>query len=896
MPALTAILLLVLTALPHASSARSGGITGRSQVGCTGCHPTGSAGLSILGPRQVFEGEMIEYEVRLSGGATGICGMNVSTSVGTLSESSPNLAVQNGEVTHIARISAGPDSCGDSFDLVVPSMISTTTLFAAGYANPGGAAGSQQALTISAPVGPSLLFEAQPERVLLGESTTLHWRTNGLDTCTAFGAWAGPRNAGLGQSESVTLSSATASYGLRCETSDRTVTREASVTVSEINVGMIPPGGFPLGPAFLGRHVGPLVADSADRLVWWEADFGGPPYHSRNFDGFDEGSFFSGQALALDPQERAYVVDPSSVVTRIEVNRALTPVYDTVALGLDIGSFAIAIDSRGDLLVADDATSTVVRVSGATITPVLDYGSGSAIPLDFVSVIIPEPEGSVLVAGQGTATGEILQRANQDGSTETIWPARGVLREADGQLLVWRCQDNAVLRIAADGSDPRILLDASGDGTTPFSCPRAVAVDPAGDVYIGGVDSGFWRVGSDGSVLQLAPARLFDSSEAGRLSVAVDHMANVTMTSDHESFRVSTHTFAVIDSTADGRASLGRPGAMAVDAIGRLYVADEGGDKIFRVLPDGTVEQRFQDGGDGILVTPSAIVVGPDQSLYVAAAGSHNVARFVDQDPLEDVIDSTGNGAPSWSTPSALAIASDGTLFAAGRVSNNVLRRDPDGTTTQIVDSSGDGQGAPLTAPSSLALDSDGTLYVAGMDSDNVLRLDPGGAVSVVIDASDGLNGPAGIALGPGGELYVSSAFGNRVLRVDPDGSIVVLLNESGGPQRVGLTRPGMPSVDELGTLYVPDSARGRLFEIREPSSSSPRIRRVMSPVGDGVEALAGSLHTVPAPGGGAYVSGSDSRNGFRFVPLVIPEPNAGLCALAAWFTLQALRRHSTQD
>jgi hypothetical protein len=59
---------------------------------------------------------------------------------------------------------------------------------------------------------------------------------------------------------------------------------------------------------------------------------------------------------------------------------------------------------------------------------------------------------------------------------------------------------------------------------------------------------------------------------------------------------------------------------------------------------------------------------------------------------------------------------------------------------------------------------------------------------------------------------------------------------------------------------------------------------------------LAGSLHTVAAPEGGAYVSGSDSRNAFRFVPLAIPEPNAGLCALAAWFTLQALRRRSTQD
>ncbi len=64
--------------------------------------------------------------------------MNVSSSSGALSESNPNLQILNGEVTHSAPIPAASDHCGDVVSWTVPSATASATLFAAGYAKPGG--------------------------------------------------------------------------------------------------------------------------------------------------------------------------------------------------------------------------------------------------------------------------------------------------------------------------------------------------------------------------------------------------------------------------------------------------------------------------------------------------------------------------------------------------------------------------------------------------------------------------------------------------------------------------------------------------------------------------------------------------------------------------------------
>jgi hypothetical protein len=92
-----------------------------------------------------------------------------------------------------------------------------------------------------------------------GGSTTLHWRTNALEVCTAFGAWSGAKSSGLGQSEAVSMGGPTSTFELRCESSDGLVSREASVTVSTVDAGSAPPGGFPLARYGLSRNASRFV-------------------------------------------------------------------------------------------------------------------------------------------------------------------------------------------------------------------------------------------------------------------------------------------------------------------------------------------------------------------------------------------------------------------------------------------------------------------------------------------------------------------------------------------------------------------------------------------------------------------------------------------------------------
>ena len=51
------------------------------------------------------------------------------------------------------------------------------------------------------------------------------------------------------------------------------------------------------------------------------------------------------------------------------------------------------------------------------------------------------------------------------------------------------------------------IIDSSGDGTHPFSSPRGMAVDAAGNVFLsGGSSDNVFRVAPDGTITQILDA------------------------------------------------------------------------------------------------------------------------------------------------------------------------------------------------------------------------------------------------------------------------------------------------------------------------------------------------------------------------------------------------------
>src|SRR5439155_22168436 len=93
-------------------------------------------------------------------------------------------------------------------------------------------------------------------------------------------------------------------------------------------------------------------------------------------------------------------------------------------------------------------------------------------------------------------------------------------------------------------------------------------------------------------------------------------------------------------------APLNLPQGLALDTVGRLYIADLGNDRVRRVDPDGTIATVAGDGrsdfdGDGgaardaALRSPSAVLVLDNGDVLVADSFNHRIRRVRRTAPAE---------------------------------------------------------------------------------------------------------------------------------------------------------------------------------------------------------------------------------------------------------------------
>jgi sugar lactone lactonase YvrE len=209
------------------------------------------------------------------------------------------------------------------------------------------------------------------------------------------------------------------------------------------------------------------------------------------------------------------------------------------------------------------------------------------------------------------------------------------------------------------------------------------------------------------------------------------------------------------------RARLNRPTALAMDRMGRLYIADTGNHCVRRVDPrgiistvagnaaacDGRGTPRPGYDGDGGPATrarlnrPSGLAVGERGELYIADTDNLRIRKVDTRGVISTV---AGNGVatitPSGDVihafcgdysrarsarlnrPMGIALDSFGNLFIADSGNHRVRMVKWDGSIVTVVgggeppDRIGDGLKAPdarLDTPTSVALDGDGNLYVA---------------------------------------------------------------------------------------------------------------------------------------------------------------------------------------
>jgi sugar lactone lactonase YvrE len=145
---------------------------------------------------------------------------------------------------------------------------------------------------------------------------------------------------------------------------------------------------------------------------------------------------------------------------------------------------------------------------------------------------------------------------------------------------------------------------------------------------------------------------------------------------------------------ADGlaaEAKFNSPRSVAVDGVGKVYVADTGNHCIRLISPDGQV----------------STLAGANEPGYVDGQGSE--ARF--------------------NFPSGIAVDADGNLYVADTANHSIRKIMPDGEVTTLAGNGepgnvdGPGADARFRAPEGIAIDGKGNVYVADTGNHRVRKI-----------------------------------------------------------------------------------------------------------------------------------------------------------------------------
>jgi sugar lactone lactonase YvrE len=255
---------------------------------------------------------------------------------------------------------------------------------------------------------------------------------------------------------------------------------------------------------------------------------------------------------------------------------------------------------------------------------------------------------------------------------------------------------------------------------------------------------------------------------------------------------------------ADGTGSAARfntPSGLALDAAGNLYVADTGNHAIRKVSPDGQVSTLAGTGTPGYRDGPGAqaqfngpIGVAVDAAGRVLVADTYNDRiRAIAADGQVSTL--AGGALPGdadgpadqarFDTPCALAVDAQGQVWIADTRNDALRRLDPQGNVTTVARPDVHDDQALLRRPVSLALRPDGTLLVAALRRGAVLQVSPQGQVRPFL-ADDALrfSRPTALVLGPGPRVLVADAASARIHALAPrdDGGTTAQLDGPLGP------------------------------------------------------------------------------------------------------------------
>ncbi len=567
------------------------------------------------------------------------------------------------------------------------------------------------------------------------------------------------------------------------------------------------------------------------------------------------------RGIALDSAGNLYVAEMENPRVRKISNGVVTTVAGGgFALG-DNGPAAsaqlkepldVAVDAAGNLYIADGGDHRIRMVSNGVITTIAgngtqgyggDNGPATSAQINYPTALAVDSAGNLYIADSGNnrirkVSGGVITTVAGDGtrgyggdggpatSARLAAPAgvevdsAGNLYIADlGNLRVRKVANGLITTIAGTGS-PGYAGDNGPATSAQMEGPLHVASDAAGNLYIAD--------GIDHRIRQVS---------GGVITTAVGN----------GSFGYSGDNGPAAD------AQLDLPWGVAVDAAGSVYIADYSnyrvrkvsGGNITTVAGNGVYGFSGDNGAatDAKLRSPAAVAVDAGGSLYIADYWDHRV-RKVSNGVITTVAGNGGSGSAgdngpatsaSLSKPSGAAVDAAGNLYIAD-ASNNRIRKVSNGVITTFagggttLGDNGPAVNAKLSGPVSVALDSAGNLYIADTGNHRIRKVSNGVITTVAGNGTYGFSGddgpavgaqlyqPTGVAVDAAGNIFIVDRGNYRIRRVS-NGKIFTIggngtsgFSGDGSPANAGqFIDPFSVAVDSAGIVYVSDRSNHRI-------------------------------------------------------------------------------------
>lgn len=406
---------------------------------------------------------------------------------------------------------------------------------------------------------------------------------------------------------------------------------------------------------------------------------------------------------------------------------------------------------------------------------------------------------------------------------------------------IWVADGNRVVEYSSSGTFSQTLPASysweSGNDSTHFSDVEGIATD-ATHLFVADWNNHrvqIYDISTEtptySTTIGVTGIPASDNSHLNQpAGLALDSTGRVYIV-DNGNNRVQRCTFTSAWACATLDSSLNQPYGVSVDTAGNVFIADSGNGRVRKCTSAGTCSTLISniDGWPQDVTTDSAgniyvaMQAGAVVRKYTAAGIASGIFKGVSYTPYLTT-------ASLLNQPRGVAVAQDGSLYIVEANGNRLIKLAPDGTQQWAVGTPGvwgDDSTHLNSWGGGIAIDKAGRIVVADTGNNRLKLFTADGSIySIFGQYGQGqyqFNCPAGIAANPtNGDIAVVDRCNQRIQVYTKDylyKATLGITSESGA-DNTHFNNPWMIAIDSSGRIYIADSDNHRVQRCTVSGSS----------------------------------------------------------------------------